>query len=98
MSLIKGEILMEEELKNYMEDIVFSALESVLNDIQMCTCQLCKMDVAAIALNSLPPKYVVTSKGKLYTKINTLQQQFDVDTLAAITKAAVMVKRNPRHE
>ena len=49
------------------------------------------------ALNDLPPKYVVTEKGELYSKINTLEQQFEVDVVAAITKAAVLVKRRPRH-
>jgi len=55
------------------------------------------MDIRAIALNSLPPKYVVTRKGELYTKLSSLQQQFDVDIISAITKAAVIVGRNPRH-
>ncbi len=85
-------------IKNYMEDAVISVLDSVLNDVNGCTCEKCRLDALAIALNSLPPKYVVTKKGQLYTKIAALQQQFDVDIIAAITKASVIVKRSPRHD
>jgi competence protein ComFB len=86
------------QIKNYMEEIVFSQLKEVLDDINACTCEKCILDVAAIALNDLPPKYIVTEKGELYSKIGSLKQQFEVDVIAAITKAAVLVKRRPRHE
>lgn len=85
-------------IKNYMEEIVFNLMKEVLEDINVCTCEKCIMDIAAIALNDLPPKYIVSEKGELYSKINALRQQFEVDVIAAITKAAVLVKRNPRHE
>ena len=87
----------EVRIKNYMEDCVSDMLDSVLTEINSCTCQKCKYDITAIALNSLPSKYVVTKRGQLYTKLAALQQQFDVDLIAAITKAAVIVNRNPRH-
>ena len=87
----------EVRIKNYMEDCVSDMLDSVLTEINSCTCQKCKYDITAIALNSLPSKYVVTKRGQLYTKLAALQQQFDVDIIAAITKAAVIVNRNPRH-
>lgn len=86
------------QIKNYMEEIVFNLIKEVLSDINMCTCDKCILDIAAIALNDLPPKYIVTEKGELYSKINALKQQFEVDVIAAITKAAVIVKRRPRHE
>jgi len=86
------------QLKNYMEEIVFSLIREVLDDINVCTCDKCILDIAAIALNELPPKYIVTEKGELYSKVNSLKQQFEVDVISAITRAAVLVKRNPRHE
>ncbi|NLK69351.1 MAG: late competence development ComFB family protein [Clostridiaceae bacterium] len=86
------------ELKNYMEEIVSNYLDVVLKDINMCKCEKCKLDVAAKALNDLPPKYVVTKKGEVYSKIDNLKLQFEVDVILAITKAAVLVKRNPKHE
>ena len=85
-------------IKNYMEEIVLDMIKDVLRDIDMCTCEKCLLDITAIALNDLPPKYVVTEKGELYTKTNVLRQQFEVDVVTALTKAAVLVKRRPRHE
>lgn len=85
------------QIKNYMEEIVFNQMKDVLSDINVCTCEKCLLDIAAIALNDLPSKYIVTEKGELYSKINALAQQFEVDVVSAITKAAVLVKRNPRH-
>lgn len=80
------------QLKNYMEEIVFNQMKDVLADINVCKCDKCMMDIAAIALNDLPTKYIVTEKGELYSKINILMQQFEVDVVSAITKAAVLVK------
>lgn len=85
-------------IKNYMEELVFSMLNDVINNIGVCSCEECIFDIAALALNELPPKYVVTEKGELYSKTNILRQQFEVDVLAAITKAAEKVRENPRHD
>ncbi len=85
-------------IKNYMEEVVLNLMEGVLDDINMCKCELCVMDIAALALNDLPPKYIATEKGELYSKANALRNQFEVDVIAAITKAAVLVKRSPRHK
>ncbi len=85
-------------LKNYMEEVVFNLIDGVLDDINMCKCELCVKDIAALALNSLPPKYIATEKGELYSKVNSLRSQFEVDVISAITKAAVLVKKAPRHQ
>ena len=85
-------------LKNYMEEVVFNLIDGVLDDINMCNCELCVKDIAALALNSLPPKYIASEKGELYSKVNSLRNQFEVDVISAITKAAVLVKEAPRHK
>ena len=86
------------EIRNYMETCVLDLLGPVLDSLNACQCDNCLLDILAIALNSLPTKYVVTKKGELYTKISNLQNQFDVDIIAAIAKASVIVSRNPRHD
>ena len=85
------------KLINYMEEAVFNKLNDILHDMDMCTCEKCMLDIVAIALNNLPPKYTATEKGKLYSKTNILIQQFEVDIISEITKAANVVKSNPRH-
>ena len=86
-----------KQIKNYMEEVVFSIMREIINDINVCTCEKCMLDIAALALNDLPPKNIVSEKGELYSKVNALKQQFEVDVISAVTKAAVLVKRNPRH-
>ena len=81
-----------------MEDCVINLMDRVLNNLGACKCDNCTHDILAIALNALPSKYVVTQKGEFYTKVSTLMHQFDVDIISALTKASVIVSRNPRHE
>jgi len=85
-------------MKNYMEEVVDSQLDEVLRNMDMCKCEKCRMDITAITLNSLPPKYIVSEIGELYSKANSLIRQFEVDVTAAIAKAAVIVKMKPRHD
>lgn len=84
-------------LKNYMEEIVFSLLDKLMEDTKSCTCYRCQADVTAYALNHLPPKYVVTQKGHVYSKLSELNQQFIVDVTVALLNAIQVVSANPRH-
>jgi len=89
---------LEYELQNYMEIVVKEKLEELLeHEEDLCKCDHCKKDIMAIALNDLPPKYIVTSKGEVYSKINSLMVQFTTDVTGAIIKAMGKVKNFPRH-
>lgn len=85
-------------LKNFMEDVVSKEIDSVLNVMNLCKCEKCRLDIMALALNDLPSMYVVTEAGELYSKLNELERQFDVDVQTAIIKAAVFVSKFPKHE
>jgi competence protein ComFB len=81
-----------------MEDIVFDILEKLLPEVKdACKCEKCKLDIASLALNRLSPKYVVTQRGMVYTKLETLALQSKADVLRETTKAIEVVKKNPRH-
>lgn len=85
-------------LKNYMEDVVWNFLDDLLSKYpEVCHCETCRYDIVALALNQLPPKYVVREQGELYSRINTLEVQHQIDVFAALTKAIMLVKDNPRH-
>lgn len=88
---------MELQIKNYMEECVMHLVEDVMKANNMCTCERCKMDVMAIALNNLPTKYIVTKSGEMYLKLAALQSQFNVDVITELTKAVQIVKANQRH-
>lgn len=85
------------KLKNTMEDVVNKKIDTVLNVMNICRCEKCRMDIMAITLNELPAKYVVTETGELYTKVRELEQQFEVDVETAIVKAGIFVSKNPKH-
>lgn len=90
------------ELYNYMEDIVSDALEALLADKDkenesICKCQKCKLDMVAWALNRLSPKYVVSSKGRVYTKLQQVEIQSKADVTRELTKARQHISKNPQH-
>ena len=86
-------------LTNYMEEVVDRTLEEILAHREdICTCERCILDIKALALNHLPPKYVVTDKGYIYTKVNELVSQFKADITVAVTNAIKIIRKNPRHE
>lgn len=87
------------KLKNYMEDAVEKILEQMVEkgELPGCSCDRCKLDTLAYALNHLPSKYVVTDMGHTYTRVAEMAQQFETDVLVALSKAAKHVAENPRH-
>ena len=80
---------MAMEYRNLMEDIVLQNLDTVMVAEGGCTCDACKSDVVAYTLNHLEPHYVATRQG--------CELQSRADVVAAISEAAVMVAKNPRH-
>lgn len=86
-------------IKNYMEDIVWNFLPGILKKHpDVCHCECCQHDIAAMALNQLPPAYVARPIGEVYTRINTLEAQYRTDVYTALTKAIMVVSKNIRHD
>ncbi len=87
------------ELLNYMEVVVKRTLEELLEDPsyqKLDFSEKVKLDILAYTLNHLPPRYVVTEKGHLYTRVDELKHQFKTDILVELSKAIKHVKANPR--
>ncbi len=87
------------ELINLMEEEVMRIIDKILKDRNdICTCDRCKMDIAAITLNNIKPKYVVTERGKLFARVDMLNYQYDADITMEVMKALKIVGEKPRHE
>ena len=87
------------DLFNYMEEVVKRSLEELLDEPAYKNIGLdekAKLDVMAYCLNRLPPRYIVTEKGHLYSRLNELKQQFKTDIVVELSKAIEHVKANPR--
>jgi len=88
---------MSQYLRNFNEEAVNLFLERCFEDADVCHCDICRMDVAAIMLNSLKPKYVVTDKGALFAQLDDFDPQFKIDLMTSLSQAAQIVKNSPRH-
>lgn len=87
------------EIQNYTEVMVENLFEVVLNRYpDICKCEKCMLDIKAISLNKLPPRYIVTEKGELYKKMEELDNQIRADVIGVITSAVEQVRVNTRHK
>lgn len=89
---------MSAKYHNVMEDLVEMRLTEIYPTLDCCTCEQCRNDIVAFALNQLPCKYVVTRVGEAYSKLYTLQQQHDTDIVSAITQGTAKIREYPRHD
>ncbi len=85
-------------IKNAMEDAVEYHLNKVLPTMpQICSCENCKLDMAAYALNRLRSQYVRTDTGALYQKLNNSSPQAKVEILMEVTRAIEVIGAKPHH-
>lgn len=86
------------ELRNCMEKFVFDRLDDIVaKDPTICKCEICRTDIAVLALNSLKPYYVSTDKGDTYTRLQLYEKDNEIDIVCAIAKAIRIVNARPRH-
>lgn len=79
---------------NVMESAVTGKLDSVLERFSCCRCDRCKKDIVALALNKLPPKYMVLP-GSLPPP--DLDPQTNARVVTAMIQAVLKVRQFPRH-
>ena len=84
-------------LTNIVEELVKQAVDSTLPTMDMCTCEICRLNACAIALNALPPHYVTTTKGGIMARISTERGAYQIQVLVEATKALLMVKEHRLH-
>jgi competence protein ComFB len=83
--------------KNIMEDLVEVKLNEMLPKAGMCCCDRCRADVKALALNNLPPRYVVSVGGDIYSHFQALNVQNQVNITTAVAAAIRIVRDSPHH-
>lgn len=85
-------------LVNTMEGLIGEKLKLMLEGENCCKCERCMEDMMAIALNSLPSKYVNTHNGELFSKLDAGIIQNSADIAVAISKAIEKVSARPAHD
>jgi competence protein ComFB len=79
---------------NAMELYVLGKLNEVLERFSCCRCDRCRKDIVALALNKLPPKYMVLAEGEPQPEITP---QLSAQVITAMIQAVIKVRANPRH-
>ncbi|MDD6057488.1 MAG: late competence development ComFB family protein [Clostridiales bacterium] len=82
---------------NIMETLVANEINGCINNLGICTCDICRNDLMALTLNALPPKYVNTEKGAALSKAKQLCFDFQAQIITEITAASEIIKKSPRH-
>ncbi|MDR0323965.1 MAG: late competence development ComFB family protein [Treponema sp.] len=87
-------------LKNEAEVLVFREMEQQLKSSSddMCLCNECVVDIAAIALNTIKPLYRFSLLGKLYASSAINEKEYADSVKKAVASAIKKVKRNPAHD
>ena len=79
---------------NLMESLVLQNIDAVIQKFSCCSCDRCRRDIAAYALNQLPPKYIVAE----VSKADDISR--DIPTravMSALVKAVIQIRSHPRH-
>jgi competence protein ComFB len=85
-------------LHNYMQDILLEKLPHTMKVLRSCQCERCRLDILAIAMNSLPTAYAVTAEEEdSLERIKKLRRDYEVMVTATLIKAIQQVKNEPRH-
>jgi len=81
-----------------MEKVVRDVLAKNKNDLHLaCTCERCLDDIMAIALNDLPPRYIVDeANSPIIRATHEADRQGATHILMAVTQASLLVSKSPR--
>ena len=89
-----------EYLMNETEKIVLEQLEFLLEQKDaedICKCQDCVLDMAALALNSLKPHYRVSLIGTVYAQAES-DDDYAEEVKQVISSAIKKIAANPSHD
>jgi len=89
-----------EFLKNEAENLVLNELGRQLDECKenVCRCNDCIVDMAALALNNVKPLYRVSLLGTLYAASAMNEKDYAEQVREAVSNAIKKVHNNPGHE
>jgi len=87
-------------LKNEAEVLVLREMEQQFKSApqDMCLCNECVVDIAAISLNSVKPLYRFSILGTLYASQAMTEQSYADSVKQAVSQAIDKVRANPAHD
>ncbi|MCH5265234.1 MAG: late competence development ComFB family protein [Lachnospiraceae bacterium] len=87
------------KIHNIMEDIIESEINNNIDTLNICPCPKCRKDLLTLTLNNVKPRYIDTEKGQSFVIATRHASVEDsISLLADITRYALIIGENPRHE
>lgn len=83
---------------NVMQALVEDKVDKYMKMFGLCTCNRCHIDVVALALSNLPPKYVVAKPHELIPRLSMYEQKFSVVVVTQVMSACRKVLDRPHHQ
>ena len=83
---------------NVMQTLVEDKTDKYMKMFGLCTCNRCRIDVVALALSNLPPKYVVAKPHELIPRLSMYEQKFSVVVVTQVMSACRKVLDRPHHQ
>jgi competence protein ComFB len=85
-----------QDIVNYNEHLVLKALRQIYAaDKSLCRCPICVEDAFALALNSLPPRYIQATSVQTYQEsVNFVSEE---QVRARVADATSKVQNRPNH-
>lgn len=82
---------------NIMEEGVKDRCLEFMTKLDICTCDRCQKDVAALALTNLPAKYIVADTAAIAPLMNYYKNKYSAYIMTELAKACFFVHGHPRH-
>ncbi len=87
------------KLINQWEPIVYELLQEYMKSDEMeCCCERCQVDIMALVLNKMPPRYTVSLRGEILTSVESCTAAKKAEILIEIMTAAKIVGASPSHK
>lgn len=82
---------------NVIQALVEDKVDKYMKNFHMCDCHRCRTDVIALALTSLPAKYIVVPEHESVPMLSIYESRFGAAVTAQIIAACQKVAEHPRH-
>lgn len=82
---------------NVTQTLVEDKADKYIRMFGLCSCSRCRIDVIALALSNLPPKYVVAKPHELIPRLSIYEQKYNAAVVTQVMSACRRVLERPHH-
>ncbi len=82
---------------NVLQALVEDRVDKYMKQFNMCDCHRCRTDVVALALTSLPAKYIVVPEHESVPMLSIYESRYSAAVTAQLIAACQKVAKHPRH-